>query len=166
MSLRFIQTWRIRGAFVLLPDPERPSNLKNPILLHPYWITFSSTKPYAPSFPTILPFPRECAIFHVCLPFPPFLPTMRLSHKHALDITINPKPCSRPPELTPITPTVRILPRCLHATAHYHDVDDAPKPVSWEANRPACGATNLPAGKVFVLPKEGSANGKIVIDGS
>ena len=32
-------------------------------------------------------------------------------------------------------------------------------------NRPG-QITNLPAGKVFVLPKEGSANGKIVIDGS
>ena len=32
-------------------------------------------------------------------------------------------------------------------------------------NRPGA-ITNLPAGKVFVLPKEGSANGRIVIDGS
>ena len=32
-------------------------------------------------------------------------------------------------------------------------------------NRPG-QITNLPAGKVFVLPKEGTANGKIVIDGS
>ena len=32
-------------------------------------------------------------------------------------------------------------------------------------NRPG-QITNLPTGKVFVLPKEGSANGKIVIDGS
>tara|TARA_B100001113_G_scaffold148932_1_gene122173 strand:- start:594 stop:1625 length:1032 start_codon:yes stop_codon:yes gene_type:complete len=32
-------------------------------------------------------------------------------------------------------------------------------------NRPGA-ITNLPAGKVFVLPKEGSAEGKIVIDGS
>ncbi len=32
-------------------------------------------------------------------------------------------------------------------------------------NRPG-QITNLPAGKVFVLPKEGTANGKVVIDGS
>ena len=65
MSLRFIQTWRIHGAFLLPPtrpsQTRRPSNhlVKNPVLLHSYWSNLSSTS-------TVCAFPCHLACICMC----------------------------------------------------------------------------------------------------